>query len=532
MLYDLEWLTKGRSFPPAAEKSRIERYQQNRKLFDNEHFAIGYGATTGTVYDNCCKRISRVIGNFEDVISIPVLLNYQRFVSMKMADLVCGEYPYITGSNDEENAKLKWVLDNTNFFAKLYASVIDISRFGDAPIRLYKEEDGKYSFCLWDAAGWYPIVRQDGTNRIKQHCLCWLQNLHPDVNENDDWYLHVQIHDVDNPGQYIQRKYHNGASKTTIGPQIGEDEVVRTGLPVCAVMHLRAFEVSGTVYGYDDYVPIDSILAEIITRVSQISAILDKHADPAMTGPQSMLRRDEVTGEMYLERGKFYAITPEDTPPSYLVWDGKLDASFKQLEFLVNHLYILSEMGAAITGGTESTTYASSGTAMRLKMTNPLSKARRITNALGMPIRQLLATMASQIPDIDKETGEPGKGKATNLPVSHISVQWEDGLPNNPREQIENCKLATGEDKMIPLEAGLMAYLGKSSVEATQLAQQVREQALKEQEDLMSIQQPKEEPSETNRPGIQDGKGVNPQKKGAVTGLNDFQAENNKPAEK
>lgn len=534
MLYDLTWLQEGQVFPPLIEQPRIERYAQNEQLFNNDHFSSAvYRHRTGInvnaigAYDKCCQRIAKVVGNFSDVISFPVLLNYQRFLSLKMADLVCGEHPTITGATPEENAKIKWIQDHTNFFEQLYSGVIDLSRYGDLPIRYYKDNDGYFNFCIWDAGGWYPIVTQDGTYRITKHCLCWLENKNPGNMKLPDWYLHVQIHDVENPGEYEQRTYHNGSNRFSIGSLVST-ETHKTGLNTCAVFNIRAFAVSGTVYGYDDYVPIDSLLAEIIVRVSQISTILDKHADPAMTGPLSMLTQDPETGEFRLERGKFFGINPEDTPPQYLVWDGQLEAAFKQLEFLINQLYILSEMGAALTGGVDGSGNVVSGNAMRFKMVNPLAKARRVSNALTLPVRKIFSVIGSGLPDIDPESGEPGIGEDTKLPFAHIAVQWEDGLPDDPREQIENCKLATGESKMLPLEDGLMLYFKRSEAEATELAKRVRQQTLDAQREALKIetemqQQASDDP---NKPGPQDGTGVNPQRKGGKT--RSFQSENNK----
>lgn len=524
MLYNLKWLEPGSAFPPIVERPRIQRYLQNALLFDGEHFAgsmkvskCGVVSEERSMYGQCIKRISRVIGNFEDIISAPVLLNYQRFISLKMADLVAGEPPTITGKDEVENAKIKWIRDHVNFDAKLFSAVIDLSRYGDVPIRFYKDNDGYYNFTIWDATGWFPIVSQDGTNRITEHCLCWLYNANTSANcdTQPDWYLYVQIHSVENPGTYVQRVYHNGGDVNIVGV-LESEEVKTTGLNTCAVFNIRAFEVSGTVYGYDDYMPIDSLLSEIMTRVSQISVILDKHSDPSLAGPASMLNRDEETGRFYLKMGKFFVVNDDDQMPKYLTWDGQLSAAFSQLEFLVNQLYILSEMGAALTGGTSESSNAVSGTAMRFKMVNPLAKARRVANSLYSPVRKLFSTIGSSLPDIDMDTAEPGDGDDTKLPYSHISIQWEDGLPDDPREQIENCKLATGEIKMIPLEDGLMTYLKKSAVEAKQLAEKVAMQT---------------NTGVVNKPGPQDGTGVNPQRKGGK--ISNFQSENNKkPIEK
>lgn len=532
MLYSLEWLQQGRAFPPPSEVSRIERYTQNILMFDNDHFddsryrhRNGVSVRAGAIdlYTTCCRRISKVVGNFEDVVSVPILLNYQRFMSLKMADLVCGEHPVISGMTDEENAKIKWIADNTNLFAKLYSVVIDISRFGDCPIRIYKDPVSNfYNFTVWDARDWFPIVSQDGTNTITKHCLAWMENRQPDTNKSPEWYLHVQIHDVTTPGVYEHRTYYNGAHQTVIGKLIEEPKIVKTGLKVSAVHNIRAFEVSGTVYGYDDYVPLDSLLSEIITRITQISSILDKHADPSMTGPLSMLTKDPFTGELYLKTNKFYGVEANDVTPEYLVWDGQLSAAFTQLEFLMNQLYILSEMGAALVGGSATSNDAVSGSAMRAKMVNPLAKARRVSDALTLPVRKIVAAIGSGLPEINKDTGEPDETKDdTLLPFGHISIHWEDGLPNDPREQLELGKLASGEPALMALEDALVAYMGKSKEVANELAARVRMQA---QEKLVIE-------NEVNQPGPQDGTGVNPQKKGSKS-PGQFQAQNNKQQSK
>lgn len=516
MLFNFDWLQPGQTFPPAQEAPRIRRYRQNAQLFDGDHFADPEFRTHDprladgvNLYIKCAERISQVVGNFDEVVSFPTLLNYQRLMSLKMADLVCGEYPSITGATTEENEAIRYARDYSDFDAKLYSAVIDISRYGDAIWRVYKDYNGEYTFTCWDPTQWYPVVRQDGTNSIIAHCLCWRENRSKDL-RNPDWYLHVQIHycDPDKVGYYEKHEYKMASNGTTI-QKLLNTTIVPTGLDRCAIFHLRAFATTNSVYGYDDYMPLDSILAEIMARLGQISGILDKHADPNITGPVSMLDLDPNTGEYHLKSGRFFAVSPGEDQPRYMTWDGQLTSAFKQLEFLINQLYILSEMGDALLGGKDSSGQAISGTAMRFKMVNPLAKARRISNALTRPVRQLFSSLS--------ETAEE------SIPYSKISVLWADGLPDDPRENIENCKLATGATKLMPLEKGIMEFFGKSNEEALQWIDMIRE----ETQANMELQQFSEE-EDPNHAGPQDGTGVNPTKKGSETGLNDFHGLNNK----
>lgn len=523
MLHNLKWLDKNKPFPPTAESARITRYNQNASLFDGDHFDSSKfrhrGDSTGLVnmYAECAKRISRVVGNFSDIISFPVLLNYQRLITLKMADLVCGEYPSITGSTEEENAKIKQLREYSDFDTKLYSTVIDISRFGDAVLRTYRdEEQDKSTFTVWDPRDWFPIVSQDGTNRITHHCICWRENISEDP-YNPIWRLHVQIHGTAKAdwGEYEHRIYKMDSLGTTIRKMI-KSEKIKTGVDACAVQNLKAFEVSDSVYGYDDYMTIDSILAEIMTRVGQISAILDKHADPNITGPVSMLTVDPETGERHLDHGKFYAINQGDTPPSYMVWDGQLTAAFKELEVLINQLYIISEMGAALLGSTEGSGQAVSGTAMRFKMVNPLAKARRISNSLTNPVKRLFTLLSEG-----------------SIEMGNISVEWEDGLPDDPRENIENAKLASGATKMMPLERAIMEYFNRSQKEAQQWIAQITEETEANLELMRSGNSSTEEDDDDdinkdpNKPGPANDKGVNPQAKGSKTGLKDFKSPTN-----
>lgn len=525
MLYNLDWLQQGKPFPPVREKERITRYKQNAALFDGDHFCTsdyryrnGMPESVLTVYEQCARRISRVVGNFEDIISFPVLINYQRLMTIKIADLICGEPPTVSGSNPEENAILTDARDYTRFDEKLYSAVIDISRYGDAVLRLYKDESGRMTFACWDPTEWFPIVSQDGTNTIVKHCLCWVE----DLSEDDHFpnkRLHVQIHDVLNPGTYEHRVYKMDKHQGTIGKLLKhESKVVHTGLKTCAVKNLKSFTVSNTIYGYDDYMPIDSLLSEILARIGQISVILDKHADPNITGPVSMLTADPTTGEYKLNTGKFFAISPGETPPSYMTWEGQLDAAFRQLEFLINQLYIVSEMGSALLGDAASGSQAISGSAMRFKMAGPLAKARRVANSLSLPIRELFSVLTKGVkatPSGDQPSQHTRESECVSY--QNISVLWSDGLPEDPRENIENAKLATGASKLMPLDVAIMEFFDKSNEEALDWIARIKKE-LEEQKDTEDV----------NKSGPQDGTGVNPYKKGSRTGLNNHAGEQNR----
>ena len=498
MLYDLEWLQVGQSFPPTVELERIRRYDENRRVFRVTH--LDDGATE--YYRDCCKRIERVVGNFEELISFPVIFAYQRLLSLKTADLVCGEYPSIKSAKDQQTDTIQTMREEISLDSQLYSTVLDVSALGDAVWRMYKDkETGKGRFTVWDPRGWFPIVKNDGTNQIMHHVLCWSTNV--GTKDAPRWNLTVQIH---SKGSYEQRVYDTGTSGTEILALISSTPGILTGLEDFAVINLRAFHASDTVYGQDDYTQIDSIVSEIMVRIGQISKILDKHADPAMTGPVSMLTTDENTGRTYLKTGSFYAISPGETPPTYLTWEGQLEAAFKELELLLQQLYILSEMGSALLDAAMGTSQAISGTAMRFKMVNPLVKARRITNAMTLPLKRLIKAVSSL-----------GYGK---IEINDLSVQWKDGLPNDPREVAELVRLLTGATQIETLENALQTYYDKSAEDAKKIIEGI---LAEKQKNMSLLNPPGEAESAPDEGGMPSGA-----RKGSDTGLNDFSGIRNK----
>lgn len=80
MLYDRKWLSEGEEFPPKNEASRIEQYKNNAEHFDMHTFK------------EFSTLASRVILNWEDYINFDIILNYQRLITIKLADMVCGAF--------------------------------------------------------------------------------------------------------------------------------------------------------------------------------------------------------------------------------------------------------------------------------------------------------------------------------------------------------------------------------------------------------------------------------------------------------
>lgn len=427
MLTDLSWLKEGEPFPPRAEASRITAYGRYKKLFESKH---------AEVYEEALKRIQRVIGNFENVVSYPIVANYQKLISLKTSDLLIGEPPQFKGGNQQAVDKVVMESDLINLIG---LTAIDVSRYGDGIMTVTRDPYGTPVVEITSPAVWYPIVSPTNVKRVTQHVLAW-------VNGAEDGLL-VQVHER---GRYEVREYQyrNGF----IGKFL-RSQWVTTGLDSFAVLQVPNAITSDRSTGISDYEDIDSIVSEIMVRIGQISRILDKHADPSMQGPPSALERDPFTGQWKVKAGSFFMVeSKEDAGVSYVTWDGQLDANFKQLERLLNMLYTVSEMGSAIFGdlGDTKVGAAPSGTALRRLMIAPLAKVARVRNKMDDAIKEAFRLC----------------GLLGGVDMTDVSITWQDGLPGDPVEEATIMKSRTKDGQTMSVKRALMQYDAMSEEDA------------------------------------------------------------------
>lgn len=442
MQTDLGFLSTGQPWPPTDEVERLEMYAANKKLFENKH---------AEVYIQAFKRIERVISNFQDVVSYPVIVNYQKLISLKVADLLLGEAPTITagkeGSTEQKSADL--IVENSELINTAYEAAIDVSRYGDGLLYVYPEE-GAGKIDVTQPPIWFPVVSNMNLKKIEYHVLAWTF----DVVTGDQKEKHLKVH-IHEKGQYIEREYL--IDGRTINKQITDDVIVPTNLTEFAVIQVPNVLTSDRVHGMDDYSDIDSIISELLVRLGQISRVLDKHASPSVQGPSSALEKNPDTGEWQLKMGNFFPRDgKEDPETAYIVWDANMEASFKEIEQLINFLHAISEMGSSLLGDkSEGEGNAPSGTSLRFRMVSPLAKVKRIAMRFEPALIKAIK-LCSQL------RGE-GIVDLTKVP---ISVTWHDGLPNDPKEDADIMSTRTGNKATMSIKRALISYDGMSEEDA------------------------------------------------------------------
>lgn len=436
MLTNLDWLNPGSPYPPASEKERIERCRLHEQLFLTQHTKAWQ-----VKFAEMSRRYRKATWDVETV------FNYHQLLSKKIADFVCGEPP--TFETEGETDQLLRLLDHQDFNTKLYEAVIDITRYGNAVLKLVDKR-----LTIASPLYWFPIVDPTDLKTIVQHVIAY--PITPDA-KGVMTELYVEIHSV---GSVEQRTYGYDEKRQEIGT-LKEVKTQKTGLQDFAVQVLTNVTHSSSVYGLDDYAVINSIVFKIMWRLHCADTVLDKHSEPSMSGPSSALSFDERTGLWYVNIGNYFKReTKEDPDVSYITWDGNLDNNWKEIELLFNQLYILTEMGQAFAEGGGGGS-AESGTALKLKMVSPRVKAARIAGMNAGTVKTVVSLLA-QVNGI-------------TLDYDTLTITWHDGLPDDPVEQIQMLTTATG-GKPIMSQYSALKQRGLTDAEVEEELEQLREE--------------------------------------------------------
>ena len=425
-------LFKGAVWPPESEKTRLTLYEQNLQLFSGNHTKVYTGLLR--LFHNSAAEHSKII----------LILNWHRRLSCLWPDLLIGETPDVKVDEANQEAA-KELRRDIALWPETYKGLLDMSRFGVGPVKIYKDESERVHVQAIAPSRWFPIQDEDG--QVNEHLLAWTTN----------GKLHCEIH---RRGEVETRKYDFAEGK--IYSDAKEIEIVPTGIDDFLVVPLLNLTTTTDQWGMDDYTPLDPIIRRLETRLTRLGRILDAHSEPVMGVPEDAISKDPNTGESHYDSNlKVFPLAEGQAPPQYITWDGQLTASFQEIQFLMDQLYAISEtcpqaFGQSMTGGAES------GTSLRLRMMAPLKRVERLRLNIDPAIKKIIY-LAGQLSGIPLKENE-------------IGIDWHDGLPNDEFQQMQIESTAVMNKISSSKAAAKRIYRltdGQAEADQRQIAQEV-----------------------------------------------------------
>lgn len=410
-------------WPKQADKVRIQEYHRNDLLYKGEHFEAFALKVKDTKFNTEYERLRYLAANFPGL------------MSKVLADMLFGEPLHIDMQDSASADFVDALMHENELINQLYESALINSRRGfdvfkirigqrnplvsDSPSTIIIEQIGaeKY-FPVFDSKAARNVVVQDVIAVTFQ--------------DGDKTYLHKEIH---TPGKIEHQVYlYDPKEEKVIATAKPEDfgipSTEDTGVNRSLVFGIPNYR-DGEFWGPSDYRDLEQMIFALNNRMTKTDNILDKHSDPILAVPPGVI---DENGKVRKEQLGMFEVDNENpgfNKPEYIVWNANLESAFKQIDKLVEFLFMFSEIAPA-TMGADKDGQAESGRALKFKLLSTIRKRNRKISYYDQMIKELLFTAqelakAKNVKVNDLSPGEPEKPK----------IKWGDGIINDQTEMVD-----------------------------------------------------------------------------------------------
>ncbi|TYS60480.1 phage portal protein [Sutcliffiella horikoshii] len=463
----------GGYFPPEDHEERIKRYVENKKLFKGEHFEV---------FQDQRKHFSK---KQEELLYLAV--NLPAIICKKSADFLFGEPCAFNAGNDDnsnEQKALERIYYQNDFNILNYESALGSAYRGDSFIKLRygqrwdglikdKNIDPYRVFIESQNAEYvFPETLQTDAKTIFCYHIAFPVK---EKRITTRYFLKVESH---YPGLIVYREYELSPFTTDVKGNVTQYKIiaevkdsireVKTGLPFPLVVHIPNYSLDDEWQGIDDLSEHKSLFDEVNMRLSLIAEILDKHSDPAMAVPTGSLGEDEQGNPIFhAGRDKIFEYEKGDAEPKYITWNGQLDAAFKELEKLLDIIFILTEIPPVVLGKDNSGTSGSSGLSIKWRMNSILSKVNRKRQYFEKAHKRIL--LIAQLLEHKKMSPD-------YQIIENPRILYKDGLPDDEMEKANIANMRTGGMPTKSQKTAIMEMDGLTEEQAEKEIQRIREE--------------------------------------------------------
>jgi len=481
----MAYFENGESFPPVEHQGRVNRYKENKQLFEGKHWELFRQH------------------NFNKAQKMYVSVNLAGVISKKSADFLIGDGVTVSAGK-EDNSKEQLAFDrlteDNNLDILFYESALANAyrgdsffkvRYGQEYAGLYPQEfdESRVRIETINAENVFPEVSEHNSNLITAYHVAIPVRIdaYADKKKKNNYKLQVESHFA---GRIEYRNYYLTVYRTEadgtpveykIGDLIDDPETVNTGVPVPLVVHVPNYSVDDGWGGIDDLSELKPLLDELNNRLSQIADIMDKHSNPAMAIPPNLMVEDENGRLMFrVSDSKVFEVDKNDIMPQYITWNGQLNEAYQEIDRLISMILTTAEIPEVALGMGDSGTSGSSGLAIKWRMNSLLSKIKRKRKYYEKALKQVF--MIAQ--HLEKSAG------VADYDITVPKLTFSDGLPKDEMEQTSIALQKTGGAVLMSRKTAMMKLEGLTEEQAE--AEIAR---INDEQDEQLAREPKADPS-------------------------------------
>ena len=442
-----------------ADENRLNDYVFFNQLFEGKHFEAWKKRISSKDYNKAYAKIRYVY------------INFAGMISRLVADMLFGEPVKPKLENKEAQAWVEDFWEENGMNVLLYESELDNSAAGDALIKLRvgkrRSIDKELSIMLEQVPEsiYFPWI--DGFNisaEPETKELAWLFKF------NDEDYLRREIHKYGVIYNEVWKmdgdKVGEKADLSILGIKDLPDSQA-TKIDRHMLIHIPNWKNGKRHFGFSDYNDLDSIFFAINNRISRIDNVLDKHTDPILMVPPGVI--DPKTGKAKKDGRVIEMGEGEDGKPEYIVWDASLENAFAQIDRLVEFMYMIGEVSPDAFGMGKG--QSDTGRALKYKLLRTISKVNRKKLYYDKAIKEAIVVAQK----LSKAWGAKVNGKAYEWEFETPDLIWQDGLPADDTELIEN-EVKKTDSNLTSQKASIMKIHGVDEATAEKMIDDINKE--------------------------------------------------------
>jgi hypothetical protein len=410
-------------FPKKADKERLNNYDYFDKLYFGDHYTA-FAIKGEKEFTQRYNKLRYVVANFAGL------------MSRVMADMLFGERIVFDCTDKSNQVWMDGFMEDNGFIAQMYESALANSRRGDSIFKLRvgqleNSPSSKSTVIIEEVtpAIYFPVLDvNNGRYRPKEDVLAWV------FEQQGKAYLHKETH---RPGYIFHEIFEYDKNAGKIKSQLSVEEfgfkpVEETKVERSLIFHIPNVRDGSGFWGTSDYKDLEPLFFALNNRITKTDNILDKHSDPILAVPQGVLDENGKVNKSALNMFEVDNENPGFNKPEYIVWNANLDAAFKEIDKLVDLLFMFSEISPATMGMSKDGGQAESGRALKFKLLRTIAKRNRKKIYYDAALKKMLETAM----ELGKAWGIEIDGAKVAKPEAP-SIDWGDGVLNDETEQTD-----------------------------------------------------------------------------------------------
>lgn len=414
------------SFPKQADRPRLTAYDHYDQLYSGDHYkAFAIKAEKG--FTDKYAQLRYISANFAGL------------MSRVMADMLFGEKVTFDCQDKGNQAWIDGLIEDNHLIAQLYESELANSRRGDAvfKIRLGQRNNNvaaKSTVIIEEipASIYFPTLDVTSARFTPTaDILMWT------FNQNGNTYLHKETH---RPGYIFHEIFSYDPNKQQIiatqnVADFGFQDKEETKVEHSLIFHIPNVR-DGNFFGTSDYKDLEQLFFALNNRITKVDNILDKHSDPILAVPPGVIDEKGAVRKEALNMFEVDNENPGFNKPEYIVWNANLESAFKEIDKIVDLLYMFSGIAQASTGYSSDQAgsgQAESGRALKFKLLATIRKRNQKKIYYDIALKEMLETSM----EFGKAWGVEIDKNTVNEPEKP-AIDWGDGIINDVQEQIDD----------------------------------------------------------------------------------------------